>query len=215
MTHPIWPLFDLHVTTPQLELRYIDDELGCELALLAAQGVHAADFMPFVIEWTDVPADRLTVESMQYYWRCRAELTSESWSINFAVIVDGRVIGSTGLGAKNYPVLREFETGSWLGLEHQGKGFGKEFRQACLHLGFAGLGAVMATTGAYHDNGPSLGVTRSLGYTETGRRRGVRRGRPDELIGFRMPREHWEQNLRRDDIEIHGLEPCLALLGAT
>jgi RimJ/RimL family protein N-acetyltransferase len=215
VTHPVWPLFDLRVVTPRLELRYIDDELACALALLAQQGIHAPDFMPFLIEWTDVAPEELTVQTMQFYWRCRADLTPQSWSINFAVIVDGAVVGSTGLGAKSFPVLREFETGSWLGRAHQGKGYGKEFRRACLHLGFAGLGAAMATTGAYLDNGPSLGVTRSLGYTEAGRRRAVRRGCADELIGFRMPREHWEQNVRRDDIEIHGLEPCLRLLGAT
>jgi RimJ/RimL family protein N-acetyltransferase len=206
-------LFDLRVVTPRLELRYIDDELGCELALLASRGVHAADFMPFVIEWTDVPQPLQKVQSMQWYWRGRAELTPESWDLNFAVIADGVVMGSTSLGARRFPALREFGTGSWLGQEFHGKGYGKEFRQACLHLGFAGLGAEWATTGAYHDNGPSLGVTRSLGYTQNGIRRSVRRGQPDELLDFRMPRSHWESELRRDDIQIDGLEECLPLLG--
>jgi hypothetical protein len=30
---------------------------------------------------------------------------------------------------------------------------------------------------------------------------------------FRMPRAHWEEHLRRDDIEIAGLDRCLRLLG--
>jgi hypothetical protein len=38
-------------------------------------------------------------------------------------------------------MLREFESGSWLGREHQGRGLGKEMREATLHLGFEGLGA--------------------------------------------------------------------------
>ena len=46
MTHPVWPLFDLRVHTPKLELRYIDDDLATELAQLASArhprpGVHA------------------------------------------------------------------------------------------------------------------------------------------------------------------------------
>ena len=36
----IWPLFDLRVSTPRLELRYVDDELGHALARLAAHGIH-------------------------------------------------------------------------------------------------------------------------------------------------------------------------------
>ena len=215
MTHPVWPLFDLRVTTPRLELRYVDDELACELALLAGRGVHPPDFMPFVVEWTDVPPPQQLVNTMQWYWRCRAEHTPDSWNLNFAVIARGEVLGSTGLGARTFGALRQFETGSWLGREHHGKGYGKEFRQACLHLGFAGLEALFATTGAYSDNGPSLGVTRRLGYTQTGIRRGLRRGAPDEMLDFRMTREHWDQTLRRDDITISGLAPCLPLLVAT
>ncbi|CAB4586671.1 MAG: hypothetical protein F2534_17845 [Actinobacteria bacterium] len=54
MTHPVWPLFDLRVTTPRLELRYVDDDLALELAELATRGVHDPEYMPFVVEWTDI-----------------------------------------------------------------------------------------------------------------------------------------------------------------
>ena len=37
-------------------------------------------------------------------------------------------------------------------------------RLAALTLGFDGLGAEIATTGLWHDNAASLGVTQSLGY---------------------------------------------------
>ncbi len=49
---------------------------------------------------------------------------------------------------------------------------------ACLALAFDGLDAEFALTGAWHDNEASLGVTRSLGYVEEGRRRELRRGVP-------------------------------------
>ena len=56
MTHPVWPLFDLRVRTPRLELRYIDDEMATELALLATKGIHDADFMPFTMPWSLEPS---------------------------------------------------------------------------------------------------------------------------------------------------------------
>jgi hypothetical protein len=86
-------------------------------------------------------------------------------------------------------------------------------RVATLHLGFGGFGAEWATTAAWNDNGPSLGVTRSLGYQLQGRRRSVRQGRADELIGYEMSRTDFQDHLRRDDIELYGVEPCLPVLG--
>jgi RimJ/RimL family protein N-acetyltransferase len=213
MTHPIWPLFDLRVTTPRLEMRYIDDKLAVDLAQLAAKGIHDASSMPFGLPWTDVPSPQLERNSMQWYWRSRAETCAAKWDIQFAVLVDAVVVGATSLAAADYLILRQFESGSWLGRAFQGQGIGKEMRQATLHLGFAGLGAELARTAAWHDNLPSLGVTRSLGYTEEGRRRMVRRDEAAEMIGYRMHRDEWQQRLRRDDIVIDGLESCLPLLG--
>jgi RimJ/RimL family protein N-acetyltransferase len=194
-------------------MRYVDDTLAGELAAVAARGVHDPEFMPFAAPWTDVSPPQLQRNTMQWYWRCRAETSPEHWHLEFAVLVDGIVTGTTGLGSNDFLTLRQFESGSWLGREFQGRGIGTEMRQATLHLGFAGLGAQYATTGAWHDNGPSLGVTKSLGYIEEGRRRAVRRGDAAEIIGYRMHRDDWEQRLRRDDIVIDGLEPCLPLLG--
>jgi RimJ/RimL family protein N-acetyltransferase len=213
MTHPIWPFFDLRVTTPRLELVPIDDEVGTELALLAAKGVHDPGYMPFSLPWTDAPSPLLERSSMQFYWRTRADMTPASWMLNFGVVAEGKVVGSTGFITKDFPTLRVFETGSWLGLEHQGKGIGKEMRVANLQLGFEGWGARLATTAAWDDNGPSLGVTRHLGYTENGHSHGVRRSEPGRLLRFEMTREYFDANLRRDDIVLHGVEPCLPLLG--
>lgn len=80
--------------------------------------------------------------------------------------------------AEDFPRNRSLTTGSWLGLAQQGRGFGKELRQAALHLIFAGFDADVAITRAWHDNAASLGVTRSLPYTETVRTVEDRRGRP-------------------------------------
>jgi RimJ/RimL family protein N-acetyltransferase len=212
MGHPYWPLFDLEVRTPRITMRYIDDDLAFELVELAAKGIHDPATMPFGIPWTDVEPPELQRQSLQFYWRGRAELTPDRWSLGFAVLVDDVVVGGGGLVSDDFPVMRGVETGSWLGREHQGQGIGKELRAASLHVIFEGFDADVAATGAWHDNTASLGVTRSLGYTETGRRRARRRDRPDTQIGFEMPRAHWE-TIRRDDIELIGIEPVREFLG--
>lgn len=213
MAHPYWPLFDVEVRTPRLTLAAVTDELAVEVAALAARGVHDPAFAPFLTPWTDLEPPELERGAMQFHWRSRAETSVSSWRVPFAVIVDGEVVGSTDLAAESFPVLRQFETGSWLGREFQGRGLGKELRLATLTFGFVGLDALFATTGAWHDNAPSLGVTRSLGYEPAGSRRAVRRTQPDTILGFRMSREHFVSHLQRDDIEISGDEGARDLLG--
>lgn len=211
-----WPFLGLRVVTPRVELRYPDEQLACEVLELAVRGVHPRDEMPFSIPWTDAPPEELPRNSLQqWYWRTRADLTSESWSLDMAVFVDGRVVGVQGLQAKDFAQRRGVGTGSWLGQAHQGRGIGTEMRRAILHLAFAGLGAEFAETAAWEDNGASLAVTRRLGYEPTGDAIEVRRGVPTRMLSFRMHRSSWEDRLRDDDVEIVGLEPCLALLGAS
>ncbi|MFP5489204.1 MAG: GNAT family N-acetyltransferase [Acidimicrobiia bacterium] len=213
MTHPHWPLFDLEVRTPRLTMRYVDDDLATQLASLASRGIHDPDVMPFGMPWTRADSPRLERQAMQFYWRCRAETTPTSWNLNFAVLVDGDVVGTSGMTATDFPRLRQFESGSWLGRAHQGRGIGKEMRLATITLGFVGFGAELALTGAWHDNGPSLGVTRSLGYEQQGWRRALRDdAHADRLLGFAMPREHFERELRRADIELLGVDAARDLL---
>ncbi|MCU1488149.1 MAG: N-acetyltransferase [Actinomycetia bacterium] len=207
-----WPLFGLRVVTPRLELRYIDDELARSLAELAIDGVHAADAMPFSIPWTRQPPDVMRVEYPKHVWANRATFTVEDWKLNLAVMVDGEPVGVQDAFAKQFALTRQFETGSWLGLRHQGRGIGTEMRAAILHLGFEGLGAARATTGAWDDNPSSQAVTRKLGYTDNGWSFEVREGARVRMLRFAMLRDEWERQ-RRDDIVIEGLEPCLPLLG--
>lgn len=212
MAHPYWPLFDLEVRTPRLTLRCVDDELSVALAALAAKGVHDPATTPFSIPWTDLEPPELERGVLRFHWRTRADTTATNWRIPFATIVDNVVVGSTNLAAVDFPRLRSFETGSWLGQEYQGRGIGKEMRLAALAVGFDGLGAAEATTGAWADNAASLGVTMALGYRFQGARRSLRRDEPDDLHGYRMTRDHFD-TIRRDDIEITGIEPVRRLLG--
>jgi len=213
MGHPHWPLFDIEVVTPRLTLRYIDDELGEDLVEVAAGGVHDPGSMPFAMPWTDVDPDELGPNCFQYWWRCRAETSVDRWDINLAVIADGVVVGATGLGGQHFPVTRWFDTGSWLGSRYQGGGLGAELRIATLHLGFLGFDGEVAGTAAFADNGPSLGVTRKLGYQPNGIGRHVRRGEPIDTHKFSMTRGYFVEHVQRDDIVISGAEGARRLLG--
>jgi RimJ/RimL family protein N-acetyltransferase len=208
-----WPLFGLRVVTPRLEIRLPTDEdlVGLIEEILA--GVHEPSSTPFTIPWTDDPSPRRERESLQWWWAKRAEWSADKWNFTGAVFVDGRPIGVQDVFAENFSKLRTLETGSWLGLRHQGKGIGKEMRAAILHLAFDGLGAVEAYSGAWHDNFASIGVSRALGYVPNGEAIGLRRDVPDRATKFRLTREAWEPS-RRDDIDIFGVEPCLELFGA-
>ncbi|MDY6995869.1 MAG: GNAT family protein [Actinomycetota bacterium] len=202
----IWPLTGLAVVTPRVRLRYITDELGFELAQLAAQGIHHPSTMPFATPWTDVPSPELERNTMRFYWRSRAETCIAHWDLQLAVLVDGAPIGMCSIAADSFQADRSVETGSWIGRHHQGRGFGREARQAVLHLIFAGLDADRATTGAWHDNAASLAVTRSLPYVRTGTSVQPRRGRPDTMLNFAMSRTDWD-GVRRSDISLVGVEP--------
>lgn len=194
-----WPLYEIRVVTPRLELRYVDEQLAAELADLAAKGIHEPEYMPFAVPWTDADPESLGPNTLKYYWRSRAETEPGHWDLPFAVIAEGQVAGCTTLAANDFPILRQFETGSWLGRQHQGRGLGRELREAALHLGFAGLGATLAMTAAYDDNAPSLGVTRSLGYSANGSIRRVRRGELASSLLFNLTATDWTDRLRRKD----------------
>jgi RimJ/RimL family protein N-acetyltransferase len=212
MTTSHWPLFGLRVHTPRVSLQYVDDALSEALASLAAEGIHDPDQMPFTVPWTDAVPPHLQRGALQHYWLMRATWRPDDWHCAFAVLVDGEVVGTQGAFAKDFGVLREATTGSWVGRRFQGRGIGSEMRQAVLHLLFDGLGADYALSGAFEDNAASRAVSAKLPYAQTGRRRLAPRGEARWLVDLRMARDAWLA-IRRDDIEIEGLEPCRDLFG--
>ena len=164
--------------------------------------------------WTLEPDGERQRHSLQYYWRCWSGWTRRRrGSCRSSVWVDGTLVGMQGMLADHFAVTRTFETGSWLGLAHQGQGIGKEMRAAILHFGFVGLGALRADTGAIDGNDRSRRASPAPSAT----RRTARPSRTATASGsscneFRLERADWEPR-RRDDITIEGLEPCLELFG--
>jgi RimJ/RimL family protein N-acetyltransferase len=203
-----WPLFDLVVRTPRLEIRLPhEEEFGAILAVIDA-GIHDPATMPFTTPFTDRPPRERARESAQWWWRQRAEWSAQKWSLTGAVFADGQVVGVQDINAEQFAAVRSVHTGSWLGQAHHGHGLGKEMRAAILHLAFEGLGALEAHSGAFFDNAPSLATSRSLGYEPNGETLAPRRDGVDRIRNVRLDRATWLER-RRDDIEIIGLEGCL------
>jgi RimJ/RimL family protein N-acetyltransferase len=207
-----WPLFGLRLHTDRLTLRPPTDDDLFELAEAAAAGIHEPGTMPFSAPWSDQAPGILERGVVQHGWSVRARWTVDAWTLPFAVVADGAVVGSQDLVASDFRVTRQVETGSWLTRTRQGTGLGREMRAAALALAFDGLGATHCATGAFEDNPASLGVTRSLGYQADGWSIRARKGRPVRLLRFRIDRDGWLA-ARRHDVTIQGLEACLPMFG--
>jgi RimJ/RimL family protein N-acetyltransferase len=121
-----WPLLNLSLRTPRLELRLPDETELAALAELAADGVHEPGRMPFIVPWTDcAPAERAR-RVVQHHWLRRGTWTPADWQLNLAVLEAGRVVGQQTLMARDFGTLRQVSSASWLGLRHQGRGIGTE-----------------------------------------------------------------------------------------
>ena len=206
----IWPLYGLRIRTPLLELRLPTLDDLAALAKLGLEGIYdPSDPHVFPVSgWTSQPSPHFERWLLQHHWRAMAEWTPSHWE--FIAIVDhkGEIIGTQDAGAKDFGVARSISTGSWLGRTWQGRGLGKEMREAILHLAFDGLGARAAYSSAWEENGASLGVSRSLGYRPNGTTLRLRGDETAVQVNMVLYRADWEAR-RREDIEILGLEPCL------
>ncbi len=171
----VFPPFGLRVETGRLSLRYPTDEDVTELVEVAARGIHDPARMPFYVPWTEATGDTLRTNTAQYFWRKRAEFSPAEWALPLVARYDGVVVGVQAVETKSFLVTRTGETGSWLGMEFQGKGTGTLMRRAICALAFDHLGFAEITSGAFTDNPPSLAVSRNVGYLDNGRMRLERR----------------------------------------
>jgi RimJ/RimL family protein N-acetyltransferase len=194
------PLWDLRIRTPQLELRLPTDEELDELYRVAEAGIHPPEEMPFEVPWTD----NLTEESFKDFHRaCWDTWSPTAWTLNLVTFLDGAVIGTQGILAKDFADTREVSTGSWLGAAFQRRGFGTEQRAAILEFAFRSLGANVAVSGALTGNVASARVSEKLGYRMTGTNELAPRGEPVTHFNYRIEREEWHCPI---PVEIEGLD---------
>lgn len=206
MHEKYWPLFGLRLTGRRVELRPTTE---AELPALADILPSGSELDPSLPTHDVDPRLAPAVALHQSYWRTWATWSSDSWSIQFSVRLNGELVGVSSLEAENFPGRRVVGTGSWLAEQAQGKGIGKEMRAAVLHLAFAGLGASVAETEAWHDNGASLGVSRALGYEPNGETIHVHGDRRDRMVRMRLSRDGWMLTAPDWPTEVEGLEACL------
>lgn len=213
MLSDLWPPYALRITTPRLALRLPTEAEILRLADVAAAGVHGPDQRPFLTPWTEGgPLERARTV-LRWHWEALAEWSADDWSLGLGVFTrDGRVLGKASLRATDFPVVREVTTSSWLGLPHQGQGYGTEARLALLELAFAHLGAHSARTEVFQDNHASQAVSRKLGYQSDGISWDAR---GDEVLvsdRLRLSRDRWAQ-LDRPEIHVEGFDLCRAMFG--
>lgn len=142
-----WPLFDLRITTPRLQLQLPTEELCDQLIDTILEGVHDPDRMPFSVPWTRASREDLPFNTLSHLWQQLAGFKRDDWSLPLAVLVDGRAVGVQALSSKDFPITRQVDSGSWLGLRYQGHGYGTEMRAAVLYFAFAELEAQVERRG--------------------------------------------------------------------
>jgi RimJ/RimL family protein N-acetyltransferase len=210
MAHP-WPLFDLRIRTPRLELRMPTDDDLLELTALARAGVHDRERSPFLVPWDEPPSPAMERQFLLHWWQVRGSWTPGAWTLGLAVVADGRPIGMQDVAARDFGRARTVITGSWLGLPHHGRGFGTEMRAAVLWFVFEELGALAAESGYIEGNEPSARVSARLGYQPNGRHLiGDRSGARTEL-GVRVSPDTWRRDLV--PVTVEGMDPCRGLFG--
>ncbi|AKU16957.1 GNAT family N-acetyltransferase [Luteipulveratus mongoliensis] len=208
-----YPLLDVRISTPKLELRGATDELLDELAEVVRAGKTHAEPAPYddPMSFYEIDPDVRVAKWLQAVWRRRGKVEPDAWRLNFIVMVDGRAVGEQTLSGVQFSTLGTVASFSWLSVDERGRGLGHEMRAAILHLAFEGLGAKEAGSDAFVDNESSNAISRGLGYEPNGSEWATRQGDPALLNRWKLTRPTWEQH-RRDDIQLHDLEAGLAAL---
>ena len=208
--HP-WPLFDLRLRTPRLELRLPTDDDLLELMRVAREGVVEEGRTFFAVPWHELPSPAFERQFLQHWWASRGSWSPTNWALGLAVVAGGQPMGVQDVMARDFAVRKTVATASWLGRAYQGRGYGTEMRAAVLALAFEGLGADRAESGYFPGNAQSAGVSAKLGYVDNGDQIfSVGRERVVERR-LRIGRETWKRDLV--PVTIEGLEPCLKLFG--
>lgn len=210
----MYPLLNISVRTPRLELRSATDELLEALVPIVRAGVvDPNEPLPF----DDPMSLYLNSPEREWHWlraiwAGRGTVTPTWWRLYFAVIIDGAPVGVEDLTGVDFNTSGTVATFSWLAPRYQRQGIGTEMRSAILHLAFAGLGAQLARSEAFVDNVGSIAVSRALGYERGEKSWSTRRGARAEMQCWNLAREQWLQH-RRHDLELIGVDDCLPVLG--
>jgi RimJ/RimL family protein N-acetyltransferase len=208
----LWPLYSLTIATPRLELRLPREEELADLARLAGTGVHRPEERPFLTPWTEGrPEDRVRIV-LQDHWGQLAGWSVAAWRLGLALFRDGNPLGLVTVRARDFPVVREVTTSSWLGLDHHGQGYGTEARIGVLTLAFDYLDARAALSEVFQDNHASQSVSRKLGYEPDGISVDARGGEALVSDRLRLTRQKWAEQ-QQSGVRVDGLPACRPMFG--
>ena len=168
----VWPPAGLRLESPRLVLRLLRDaDLPAYLAA-ATEPIAHTPRNPFSTPWNEGTPEQKARTSFAWIWQCRSRMDQADLMLLFGVFLKtgaGQVlIGMQDVGARDFTLLHQVSTASWLVRAQQGKGLGREMREAVLLWAFDHLGARAAFSGAYAWNDASRAVSEKLGYRPNG-----------------------------------------------
>ena len=207
----IWPPSAVSITEHNLTLSVVTDSDVPGLVDLALSGIHPPDVMPFAIPWSTADPDVLPGNMVRYFSSVRAEFRPEKFALIFAVRIDTNLIGVQTFHTTDFAVTRTGETGSWLGLPHQSKGYGTRMRRAVCAFAFDELHAAEVSSGAFLDNPASRAVSKKVGYLPNGTVR-MRRREGELAINQKLVLTP-ETFVRGEPIEVAGAAELRTFLG--
>jgi RimJ/RimL family protein N-acetyltransferase len=207
----VWPFFDLRIASEEVVLRGVTDP---DLEVLQSVLPDDLEMNPANERFASLsPEEDRRRQLVGEIWKHRGSWSPDSWCLDLAVEVDGRVVGVQALEGDQFLQLRTVDSFSWLGADVRGRGLATLMRAGVLALAFEHLGAEIAVSSARTDNAPSLAVSYRLGYADNGVTRTVTPTGPFELQHVRLTREAWRAGGRT--AEVSGLAPCLPWFGIT
>ena len=211
MSYPDWPLFDLRLQCRGVDLRPVRE---ADLPVLAGREPDDYELDPGLHLLPELdPGQNRRRLFHQGYWRALGTWSAQSWVLHLAVRHDGELVGVQTLEGDDFPVLRTVDSASWLVPAARGRGIGVAMRMAALGLAFEHLAAVAAVSSARTDNHASLGVSRSIGYSDNGVGLVRDRNGPMLLQHLRLTVEQWRSAGRHREVTVRGFAPCRPWFG--
>jgi RimJ/RimL family protein N-acetyltransferase len=211
VSYPDWPLFDLRLHCRGVDLRPVRE---ADLPVLAAREPDDYELDPSLHLMPELdPGQNRRRLFHQGYWRALGTWSPESWMLHLAVLHAGELVGVQTLEGDGFPVLRTVDSASWLVPPARGRGIGVAMRMAALGLAFDHLDAVAAISSARTDNHASLGVSRSIGYTDNGV--GFVRDRNGRVMlqHLRLTAARWRSDGRHREVTVQGFDACRPWFG--
>jgi RimJ/RimL family protein N-acetyltransferase len=204
-----WPFVDLRIGSGPVLLRGVTD---ADLSAILAALPDDLEMDPRHEAFPSLsPAEDRRRQLVAEIWKHRGTWSPDSWCLDLAVEVGGRVVGVQALEGDQFPLLRTVDSFSWLSTEVRGRGFATHMRAGVLALAFHHRGAEVAVSSAVTDNAPSLAVSYRLGYVDNGLSRTNTPTGPRELQHVRLTVDAWRAGGRTADVT--GLAPCRPWFG--